>query len=112
MHRKDLVIRLRGEELLFGLGKLQTDEHCLNAASDEKEHSRDEIAVADLLMVDGAQPAPEAGRTFPKMRETLCGSGQTPLLSRRVKFRSSYPCFSSFPSKKLLPPVVPFCWRK
>jgi hypothetical protein len=36
--------------------------------------------VADPLVVNRGEPAPEAGRIFPKMAETLCRGGYSQFL--------------------------------
>ena len=46
----------------FGLRELRPDQQRLEPADDEEDERRDAVQEADLLVVDGREPAPEAGQ--------------------------------------------------
>ena len=66
VHGEKLIILLGTEQMLVRLCQLQAEDQRLDAASGEKAESGDDVADADLLMIDARKPAQESWAGFPK----------------------------------------------
>ena len=69
VHREQLVVLFRGHHALLGPGELNPHDQCLDAARDEEGEGRDDVADADFLVIDGANPAHQAGIRLPDRLE-------------------------------------------
>jgi type II secretory pathway component PulJ len=56
VHREDLVVLRRGEELVLRLGQLDADQQGHDAADQEEEERGVQVEDAELLVVDRRQP--------------------------------------------------------
>ena len=61
MHREQLVERIRRDERAVRLRELTADDQRLEAADQEEGERGDAVQDADPLVIDGGEPAPEAG---------------------------------------------------
>jgi hypothetical protein len=66
VHREQLVVALRIDEVIVWFGELEPHGQRKQAAEDEENQRRDDVTAADLLMIDGRQPADQAGRAAPR----------------------------------------------
>ena len=57
VHREQLVILLGRQQRLVGTRELDAQDERLETAGDEKDEGGDDVAEADLLVVDGRDPA-------------------------------------------------------
>jgi hypothetical protein len=60
VHREDLVVDLLGQQVLFGLGELRTDQPGLRATEREEHQRGEEVHHADALVVGRAEPAEQS----------------------------------------------------
>ena len=65
VHREELVVLLRSEQAVVRLRQLQTHPQRLKATDGQKNKRGDDVADADLLVVDGAEPSLETKRVLP-----------------------------------------------
>jgi hypothetical protein len=61
VHREQLVVRVRRQEGVLGAAQLDTKQQRLDSTQQEEEERRGAVEDPDALMVDGRDPAPEAG---------------------------------------------------
>ena len=61
VHGEHLVVGVRAEDLELGPGQLQADEQGVDAAHDEEHQAGSAVHDADLLVVDGEEPATPPG---------------------------------------------------
>ena len=67
VRREQLVVLLRREQLLIGPRQLDAHDQRLDAAQHQEGERGDDVAEADLLVVDGRQPAGNAGFRLPNL---------------------------------------------
>ena len=65
VHREQLVVLLGRQQRLVGTRELDAQDERLEAAGDEKDEGGDDVAEADLLVVDGRDPAEKPGLRRP-----------------------------------------------
>ena len=73
---EELVVLLRRQQMLVRPGQLRAQDQRLDAARDQKGESGDDVADADLLVIDRRETAGDARRGFPNLVER-------PAVSRR-----------------------------
>jgi hypothetical protein len=61
MRGEHLVVLFGRKQMLVRPGELQPEDQCLDAAGDEEGEGSDDIAKTDLFVVDGREPAGDAG---------------------------------------------------
>ena len=76
VHGEELAVLLGSEQSLVGAGELRADEQSFDAADQQKEKRGENVALADFLVVDGGEPAEEAGFALPDFLK-LVRAGRT-----------------------------------
>jgi hypothetical protein len=66
VHGKELVVRFRIEEGVLGPGELDTHHDGVEPAQQEKEKGGGQDALADGVVLNGAQPAQQARGVGPQ----------------------------------------------
>ena len=65
VHGEQLVVALRADQVAVGPRQLQRAWQREHAAEREEDQRGDDVAAADLLVVDGREPADDPGRAAP-----------------------------------------------
>ncbi len=73
VHREELIIGVRRQHLQVRLRQLDAHGERFDAADQQEEERRAEIADADPLVIDGRQPAVDARAPSPRSR-AACGA--------------------------------------
>jgi hypothetical protein len=71
VHGEELVVRFRREQVELGAGELQSHHQRLDSADDQEDHRGRQVTRADLLVVDGGEPAPQRVWRLPDLLEPL-----------------------------------------
>ena len=85
VHREDLVVEVGAEQLAVRRGELEADQQGLDAADQEEEQRRGAVHDADLLVVDGGDPAPPAGLGAGPGEDAERAVGTRPLAGGRAQ---------------------------
>ena len=78
MHAEELVVGLRRQQPLLGARELGAHQEGFESAEQEERERGLDVADADLLVVDGPQPATQAGPGLPQAGEPLLQSHRHP----------------------------------
>jgi hypothetical protein len=70
-YSKDLVVQVRPEQGLFGVGQLQAHEQRQNATEEEKHKRRNNIALTNRLMVHMCKPPEKSARRLPGLLQEV-----------------------------------------
>lgn len=71
MHREQLVVLLRREHMQVGLRQLHAQDQRLDSADQQEDERCDDVANADLFMIDGAEKAFDPGLGLPHFVQAL-----------------------------------------
>ena len=66
MRREELVVLLGRQQAQIRTGKLQPDDQRLDSAQGQKDERRDDVADADLFVIDRGEEPLDAGRCLPQ----------------------------------------------
>src|SRR4029078_6344549 len=76
VHREDLVVGLRREQVNARPDQLHAHQHRFDSADAQQDHAGDQEADADALVIDGTEPADESPRTAPDLLQTIGERGR------------------------------------
>ena len=79
MHREDLVVLIRIEEVVVGSRELKPHQRRFDATQNEEHKSRDDVAHRNRFVVCVSKPAAQTARSGPRALELFllalhCGS--------------------------------------
>src|SRR5690606_5484624 len=84
VHREELIVQLRPDQVGVGDGELEADEQCLESADQQEEERGGTVQDADALVVYRRDPAPDSaavGRGGPERRGFCSRHGSGSLVS-------------------------------
>ena len=83
VHGEQLVVLLRRQQLRFGPGQLQAHDQRLDAAQDQEDEGGDDVAQADLLVVDAWTASPISPGSVSQIRSSRA-PGESPSIADDV----------------------------